>query len=219
MNLSSDEIIRAIHESENLDIRDAPFRYLPKCVLETSKNNFIVNGDSMRILDYILNSFYIYRETVNKGFFAPHVLVDSAYEWPQNNYFEWSDIDEVLLLGKKLSNPNNSNSIIRIETLENNKLYSRNIIKGVDGIVSKVVSRDIDPYLDKMNALFKYKINNLSEINLLFSDDWQNYSLKKYVAPVKLTLQRFENNLISREAIDDGFLDYLSILDDYIPNS
>jgi len=99
MELSTREIVNRINDNKFVNAPNAPFRYLPKCILDTARNNFIINGNSIRTLDYILNSFYIYRKTINDEFFAPHVLVNGAYEWPKNSCFEWSDMESVLSLG------------------------------------------------------------------------------------------------------------------------
>lgn len=166
-------------------------------------------------MKYILNAFYIYRETVNRGFFAPHVFVDGAYEWSSNVHFSWSDIAAVISFGEPAYNTNDSN-IIKIEAIHDGKMHSKTIRRGITGIVEDTVVRDIISSRDEIHKLFKYSIDSLSDVSVLFSDMWQNASLETYVNPITRAIHAFKNGRIDKETIDIGLIEYIRTLETYI---
>jgi len=185
MNLSIDEILDSTQGNKSWCPPNAQFRYLPKSILHASKIDFIINGDPSRVLEYICNAFYIYRETVNTKMFAPHVLMDDAYEWPSSIYFEWSNVDDVTSLGSKIHQHSNSRNDIRVESPTNNEMHKS----------------------------FKYDIKDINKVSVLFSDMWQNASLQKYVAPLASTLMYLKNGKIPPDAVGNGLIEYLEALD------
>ena len=166
-----EEISDKINGNKQWNPKPGYFRYVPKCMIEQSRSDLIIHEDPVRISNYIINAFYTYRATVNRGFYAPHVFVDGVYEWPSNAHFDWADIDAVTTFGDAIS------------------------------------------FRDELNKLFKYQINDLSDVSVAFSDLWQIASLQKYASGIRCALIQFEHGRINREEMDHGLMEYLNSLD------
>lgn len=187
MELSVKEINRKVIGNDSLKSRNLPFRYIPKEIVSTAKEHLNKTGDVEKVLRYIENSFYIYRECVNRNMFAPHYDVDDAYEWPKPVKFSWSSIDSVILGGEYVYRriPSIDNKI-RIETPVTGGIE----VKEIDtktGFVKDSI-RDIIPGKDDLNKTLKYNIESLNKIGVIFSDWWQNASLKDYANPIYFLL-------------------------------
>lgn len=67
-------------------------RLVPKALTKTSQEYYKETGDVGAVIRYIQSGFFFYRQCVNKGFLAPHILVKGAYEWPEPTLFSWDNI-------------------------------------------------------------------------------------------------------------------------------
>ena len=151
------------------------YRYLPKSILQKSMSDYLIYENAPKVLEYILNAFYVYRDAVNMTMFAPFVLKDGAYEWLDSASFDWRDIDTVKITG---------------QSIHNRKSHEKH------------------PFL--------YKVEDASKIGVLFSQDWQIASLRKYANPIYYILQDWKIGKSSPEKIGSGVINFLKSLDDYI---
>jgi hypothetical protein len=190
--------------------RVLPFRYLPREIVQTAKTHLGKTDDADKVLRYILNSFYVYRECVNRDFFAPHYEVDNEYEWPKPVEFSWSDIETVISGGEFLHGkiPREEKGII-IETQLRDKTEVR-IINPETGKIKRYfrenISRDVDKTL-------KYNIESLSKIRILFSEFWQIASLKHYANPFYYLLDNFLNGKKTKEDTRNCLINRLNDLE------
>lgn len=181
---------------QNTDSRALPFRYLPKEIVQTSKNHLNKTDDIEKVLRYILNSFYVYRACVNRGFFAPHYEIGDEYEWPKPVGFSWKDIETVIHGGEFLHGkiPREEKGVI-IETPFRDKTEIK-IINPETGETKKYFRDNISEDVDKT---LKYNIENPGKIGFIFLDWWQNASLKYYVNPIYSLLDNFLKKNKSKE--------------------
>ncbi len=189
-----------------------PLRYLPKEIIQTSKNHLNKTDDVEKVLRYIVNSFYIYRECVNKGrtLFAPHYEIYDACEWPKPVEFSWSDIKTIIYGGEFLYGkiPREEKGII-IETPLGDKTEIKTI-NTETGEVNKYFRNNISEDVDKT---LKYNIESLSKIGVIFSDWWQNASLEYYVIPVCYLLDDFLKRKKSKENVRNCLINGLDSLE------
>ena len=107
--LSIKDILEIEHRNSSF-INTAPiletyeYRYLPKSILQKSMSDYLIYENAPKVLEYILNAFYIYRDAVNRNMFAPFVLKDGAYEWLDNASFNWTDMKTVVAVGQSIHN-------------------------------------------------------------------------------------------------------------------
>jgi len=170
--------------------KDLPFRYLPREIVQISRDFLNKTGDIEKVLRYIENSFYIYRECVNRGFFAPHYEASDVYEWPKLVEFSWSDIETIISGGEFLHGkiPSEKKGVI-IERPGKNKTEIISI-NPETGNAKKYFRSNISEDLDKT---LKYNIKDLSKVGVIFSQEWQMASLKNYANPIYYFLENFLN--------------------------
>ncbi|MDP3027483.1 MAG: hypothetical protein Q8N63_07270 [Nanoarchaeota archaeon] len=197
MELSVSEIIDKVI-GKDTGSRALPFRYLPKEIVQTSKNHLEKTDDVEKVLRYVINSFYIYRECVNRSMFAPHYDVDNEYEWLKPVEFSWSDIETVILGGESLYGkiPRENKGII-IETPMGDKTEIKTI-NPETGKINKYFRETISEDVDKT---LKFNIESLSKVGAVFSDWWQIAALKGYANPVYFLLDDFLKKNRSKDEV------------------
>ena len=173
-----------------LKTAEGKVRLIPSYVIETSKEYLYRTEDTEKVLRYIENSFYIYRECVNRGFFAPHYEASDVYEWPKLVEFSWSDIETIISGGEFLHGkiPSEKKGVI-IERPGKNKTEIISI-NPETGNAKKYFRSNISEDLDKT---LKYNIKDLSKVGVIFSQEWQMASLKNYANPIYYFLENFLN--------------------------
>lgn len=209
MEFSVSEIIDRVI-GKDTGSRALPFRYLPKEIVKTSKNHLEKTDDVEKVLRYVINSFYIYRECVNRSMFAPHYDVDNEYEWLKPVEFSWSDIETVILGGETLYGkiPREKKEII-IETPMGDKTEIKTInpeTGKVNKYFRETVSEDVDKTL-------KFNIESLSKVGAIFSDWWQIAALKEYANPVYFLLDDFLKGNKSKENARNCLINGLNALE------
>jgi len=162
----------------NAVISLVPFRFVPLRITEAAER---ILDNPMRVCEYIVSAFQLYRETsrVEKFLGIPHVFNDGVLEWPDLIYFSWSDIDQVFA-GRNLlyQEPKNLEVHAKLEDIEQVTEYD---IKTGE---RKIGLRKPN-YLDKMKTEIKYLVPDLESIALLAENQWQSMSLREYVNPLQ----------------------------------
>lgn len=201
-----------------LTVSEDRFRYVPKTLVETSKRHLQETSDIEKILRYIKNAFYIYRETANECFVAPHYLNEDAFEWPKPSKFDWSDIDIVITVGEVFNgNIPKKDSKVRVETIEGNQLISTEIDPFVKERTTKI--KEIIPGINTPQRIFRYHIPELKYVGFLGSFEWQNESLSFYANPVYWLLNDFLEGKLKPEEAKKYLDDILSRLSESYPAS
>ncbi len=159
-----------------------PFRYIPLEVIKTAKD--CVNKENFSgCAEYILNAFYVFRRTVNRGLFAPHYANEGAYEWPPPAKFSWGESKIVHAVGEFIEGeiPRKSKKAI-IESRDGGRI-NKKTIDPLTGFMRERF-REFVSGKDDFEMVFKYRIEDISKVEGLFSNEWQNQSLGKYVCPL-----------------------------------
>lgn len=195
--LTVEEIVKSVQGKSFPDTGINEVRYVPKIVSETAQSHLDETNNITKTISYVMHAFHIYRETVCMGFFAPHMLVDDAYEWPSPSMFSWDKIEAVIYGGEFIHGPIlEEDSSIVISTEEGDKVKEQHI--EVDG-ETRFIVRDLVPHKDEIHKVFTYKIDNLQDVCLPLQQDWQNASLRDYVNPMYWLLRGFAENEIAYE--------------------
>lgn len=195
LELSVSELNERAKGSSN---KRLPFKYIPAEIVQTVKEHLRKTGNVEKILRYILNAFYIYRESVCMEFLAPHYEVGEAFEWPSPARFSWSNIEAVILGGEYVYGkiPKEEQSVV-IETKRESVIESKLIDLETNTITTYI--RDIILGKDNLNETLKYKIENMSKVGFIFQQDWQLNSLKTYANPIYFLLKDFLEGKIKKE--------------------
>lgn len=191
--LSAHELNERAKEGSN---KRLPFRYFPIEILKIAKTALEKTTDIEKVLRYILNSFYIYRESVCVEFLAPHYEVEGAFEWPKPSKFSWDNIEAVILGGEYIHGELFEKDEIEIESRVRDK---------VKGVLINPKTNRAEEYLrdfisgkDNLNETLKYRIENMSKVGFLFQMDWQNESLRNYANPMYFLLEGFLEGKIEK---------------------
>ena len=147
---------------------------------------------------YIKNAFYVFRRTVNRYLLAPHYAVDGAYEWPVPSKFSWGDLKIVNAVGEFLEGEiPRKNDNVKVEVREGEWVNQ----KEVDPLTGfmKESSREFVSGKDDFEEVFKYRIEDISRVGYVFSNDWQNSSLRKYVCPLSRFITNHSRGEISEQ--------------------
>jgi len=198
-----DLTVQELEEKARLVVEQGRFRFVPEEVVGVAREVLASSQYIEKALRYIENAFYIYRATINEGFFAPHIRCGDAYEWPKPSKFSWGSIDAVILGGAYIHGPipSESQSVEMVtKTEENVETTEINVLSS--GHFEKTAStRDLIPGKDDLPKIFKYHICDLRSVGFLASQEWQTASLKTYANPVYHILEDLlKGNLSSDEA-------------------
>lgn len=195
-------------------------RLVPELVIETAKENLKTTDDVEKTIRYILNGFYIFRDTVCGEMFAPLYKTNDAYEWLSPAKFSWQNIDAVILGGEYIHGhiPSDDSSV-KISVEENGKIKETKLEleeterkKPLDIMGKEEIIRDIIPGKDDLAGKLKYKIDDMSRLGLVFQMDWQNSSLKSYANPLYWHLDALVKNKVSKEESKNVLIEGLEIL-------
>lgn len=188
-----------------LSVKQDEFRLIPKCMLETAKKHLEQTNDIEKVLRYIVNGFYIYRETACHNWQAPFYKVEDAYEWPAPVKFSWTSIDAVILGGESVQGPIPTDGKVRITVEENGKIKETTIDIKEDGAVKQTTIRDLIPGKEDLKSKLKYRIDDLSLVGLVNMQAWQTVSLKSFANPMYHMIVAFKKELpeeTAREYLD-----------------
>ncbi|MBU3913857.1 MAG: hypothetical protein KKE50_07240 [Nanoarchaeota archaeon] len=177
---------------------DASFRNIPMPVISTARR-LLSDNNPERALRYIENAFYIYRESVCMGWFAPHYKAeDNVFEWPTPSKFSWASIDAVILGGEHVHGPiPNLVTLVTISRREGDKVEERRVNPETGEETTSI--RELIPGRDNLQETLKYKIGDIHNIGFLNSQDWQNYSLQNYANPTYWHLVHLLDGSLSPE--------------------
>jgi len=181
LELTVPEILKEI-VGDRTPRQNLHFRYIPLQVIARAKKHLEKTKDSVETAKYILYSFYVYRETVNRDMFAPHYPYFGAYQWPSPVGFSWGNINAVCAIGESVYGdiPRKEKGII-IQTQENGKIIETSLNPETGTSETKI--RDLINGKDNLREVLKYKVDT-SKTEAIMSNVWQNESLEKYVCPL-----------------------------------
>lgn len=167
----------------NLVVNNSDFRYIPACIVQTAADFLRETDDVEKVLRYIENGFYIFRESVCHGTSAPHYKVEGAYEWPTPAHFEWTDIDSVIASGEYIHGPipENRGVVVSSDLGENlEEITEINFGDKGNSQKTKAIIREKPQWEKKIT----YKIDYLENVGFVFMQSWQQLSLRAYANPV-----------------------------------
>ena len=215
MAKKADFTIHELEEKASLICIAGSFRLVPECIVFASQN-FLEKGDLEKSLRYLENAFYVYRETVNKGFFAPHIRAGEAYEWPQPSDFSWEDADKVISLGEYLHGPIPSHQKeVIIKSQEKGMLKTVHL--DIETGNKKEILREIITEKDNPEKTIKYHVCDLRNLGFLFQQEWQNQSLNTYANPIYYALEEMLRGEKTQEEAKSLLIQVLKIIEKSYP--
>lgn len=196
LELSASEMNERAKEGSN---KNLPFRFVPLEIVKAAQTHLEKTTDIEKVLSYILNSFYIYGESVCTELLAPHHEVNETFEWPKPAKFSWSNIKAVILGGEYVYGELFEKDEIKIERRGQDKIKVVSINPKTN--TEEEYLRDFISGKDNLNETLKYKINEMSKVGFLFQMDWQNKSLETYANPTYFLLEGFLEGKIEKEKV------------------
>ncbi|MBR9691744.1 hypothetical protein GOV06_03070 [Candidatus Woesearchaeota archaeon] len=205
-----------------LVVENQEFRFVPCAVSETAQTYLDETGDVEKVLRYVANAFYIYRDTACHGFLAPHYKVDGAYEWPKPVKFSWESIDAVIIGGEYVNGPIPEDGKARVmkevgDKIEETEIKFNNLKNAEGEVFEQIITReesvrDIIPGKDQLQKELKYKIDNLKDVGFIGMQDWQTRSLRVYANPFYHMICDLLEGKVSRGEIRGYVEDYLACM-------
>jgi hypothetical protein len=202
------EVQGGISREINLLVREKPFRFVPKSMVDLAKEEFQKNqnGDTIAtVLSYLLNGFYVYRQTVSgiggPGWVAAHVFVDGAYEWPSPSNFSWNKLDTVISAATYMHGPIiQDDSTVVVSTVRGSSIDEDHIDLESGDQLPRIRRRDINLGKDFLSGSLKYSIfGGLESVGFLNHSRWQNRSLSTVFNPLKDIYVDFVTGRLSLE--------------------
>lgn len=207
LELSVLEIFREL-DRDRIPRKELPIRYLPLQVIARAKKHLKKTKDALETAKYVLYSFYVFRETVNRDMFAPHHPYFGAYQWPTPSKFSWGNINAVCAIGESIHGniPEKEKGVI-IQTRENGKIIETILVP--EKRTQKTNIRDIVHGKDNLREVLEYRVD-ISKTDAFLSNWWQHKSLEEYVSPLhKIAVGCHEGRISKKEAAEkiDNLLD------------
>jgi len=183
LDISAQEIEEMALKSANsrgfrrleLIVNHRPIRALPQDLINISRDQLDLNRDPEKVLRYILNAFYIYRQTVATSAIAPVYEISKVYEWPQPTGFSWKNLDIIIATGEVI----------------HGEIPERQSVK---------VERKSSPG-DDFPKSFKFHIEDARKIGFVNQYNWQNQSLHDFVNPLYDVLLKFTQGKLSKKNV------------------
>jgi hypothetical protein len=184
----------------NLVAENHPVRCIPLSVISTAKAYLAGTNDVTKATAYIINSFFIYRACVCENMFAPLVQSNGIYEWPIPATFTWEDMDAVMYGGELIGGPiiDESSKVI-ISYKKGKKVEETTLDLGGEELEQHTRVRDLIPGQEDLPNLFRFSIPDLSKVGFIFSQSWQQSSLRYQISPLRRLYEDRVKNELSYE--------------------